>query len=63
MTERERRERNYKRTILNLATAHTKAGEIEKEQRYVMPEDRKKGETNEFLDCYSAAHKKRTGIT
>ena len=43
LTDRERRERNYKKTVLNLATAHTKAAEIEKVQRYVMPEDRKKG--------------------
>ena len=51
LTERERRERNYKKTVLNLATAHTKAAEIEKVQRYVMPEDRKKGKINEFLNC------------
>jgi pre-mRNA-splicing factor ATP-dependent RNA helicase DHX16 len=36
LTDRERRERNYKKTVLNLATAHTKAAEIEKVQRYVL---------------------------
>ena len=46
LTERERRERNYKKTVLNLATGHKKAAEIEKVQRYVMPEDRKKGKNN-----------------
>ena len=43
LTERERRERKYKKRVLELATAHTKAGESEKEIRYKMPEDRKKG--------------------
>ena len=36
LTDRERRERNYKKTVLNLATAHTKAAEIEKVQRYIL---------------------------
>ena len=50
LTERERRERNYKKTVLNLATAHTKAAEIEKVQRYVMPEDRKKGQFDDYVE-------------
>merc|ERR1712008_462045 len=50
LTDRERRERNYKKTVLNLATAHTKAAEIEKVQRYVMPEDRKKGQFDDYVE-------------
>ena len=36
LTDEERREQNYKKTVLNQATAHTKADEIEKVQRYVL---------------------------
>ena len=49
LTDRERQEWNYKKSVLNLATAHNKAAEIEKVQRYVMPEDRKKGMTLDMI--------------
>ena len=42
LTARERREKDYKRTILDLAKKHEKQSEIEKVQRYHMPDkDRK----------------------
>ena len=50
LTEKEKQERKYKKTVLNLALDHTKASEIEKVQRYVMPEDRKKGETDSYIE-------------
>ena len=53
LTERERRERKYKKRVLELATAHTKAGESEKEIRYKMPEDRKKGKNQGRVLIYT----------
>ena len=53
LTAKEKLERKYKKTVYQLATEHSKAGEIEKVQRYVMPEDRKKG-----LDQYVEADEK-----
>lgn len=41
LSARERQERRYKKTVLDLAEQHGRAAEIEKVQRYVMPEDRK----------------------
>ena len=48
LTERERAERRYKKTVLTLAVEHSKAGEIEKVQRYHMPEDRKDKKEKHF---------------
>jgi pre-mRNA-splicing factor ATP-dependent RNA helicase DHX16 len=51
LTERERKERQFKKTVLELARKHESAGEIEKVQRYHMPQDRKTGKDAE-LDKY-----------
>ncbi|TRY67582.1 hypothetical protein TCAL_05513 [Tigriopus californicus] len=48
LTAREKKERDYKRTVLDLAHKHSKAGEIEKVQRYHMPQDR----SNQDLEAY-----------
>ncbi len=50
LTERERRERKYKKTVLQLAEQHGKAAEIEKVQRYHMPEDRKKKDLESYVE-------------
>ncbi|XP_070581669.1 pre-mRNA-splicing factor ATP-dependent RNA helicase DHX16-like [Ptychodera flava] len=39
LTERERKELSYKKTVLKLAKEHKKSGEAEKEHRYYMPKD------------------------
>ena len=39
LTEKERHDREYKKKILLLAKEHKKAGDIEKAQRYTMPDD------------------------
>lgn len=44
LTERERKEREHKKTILQLAKEHEKARELENVQRYHMPQDLGKGE-------------------
>lgn len=47
LTERERKERKHKKKLLQLAKEHEKARELEKIQRYHMPEDVKKGQADE----------------
>ena len=47
LTEKEKAERRYKKTVLELAVQHSRAGEVEKVQRYHMP-DAKKGKDKEF---------------
>ncbi|XP_023703198.1 pre-mRNA-splicing factor ATP-dependent RNA helicase DHX16-like [Cryptotermes secundus] len=42
LTERERKEREHKKKLLQLAKEHEQARELEKVQRYHMPEDLKK---------------------
>lgn len=52
LTERERHERHYKKRVLDLARQHDKQSEIEKVQRYHMPEDRKSGkETDQYVEA------------
>ncbi|XP_057370593.1 pre-mRNA-splicing factor ATP-dependent RNA helicase DHX16-like [Daphnia carinata] len=41
LTERERKDREYKKKILNLAKEHDKARELELVQRYHMPDDKR----------------------
>ena len=48
LTEKEKAERRYKKKVLELAVQHSKAGEIEKVQRYHMPEDRKDKKDKHF---------------
>lgn len=42
LTEREKREREHKKRLLNLAKEHEQARELEKIRRYHMPQDKKK---------------------
>ena len=51
LTKREREDRRYKEKILNLADAYSKASEIEKVQRYHMPEDRKNIELDQYVEA------------
>ena len=48
LTEREKAERKYKKTVVKLAKDHKNLKEIENVKRYKMPEDRKKGELVRF---------------
>jgi pre-mRNA-splicing factor ATP-dependent RNA helicase DHX16 len=57
LTEREKLERRYKKKILELAKKHDKAGEIEKVQRYHMPQDRKDGKEVRILSFFASDHK------
>lgn len=41
LTEREKKERDYKKKLLNLARDHDRARELERIQRYHMPQDKK----------------------
>lgn len=50
MTEREKREREHKKQLLQIAREHEKAREIEHVQRYRMPQDRKKGEKEDYYE-------------
>ncbi|XP_058825732.1 pre-mRNA-splicing factor ATP-dependent RNA helicase DHX16 [Topomyia yanbarensis] len=50
ITERERRDREYKRNLLQIAKEHEKARELERVQRYHMPKDIKKGEKEEYVE-------------
>uniref|UniRef100_A0A182SZZ8 Helicase ATP-binding domain-containing protein n=1 Tax=Anopheles maculatus TaxID=74869 RepID=A0A182SZZ8_9DIPT len=50
ITERERRDREYKKNLLQIAKEHEKARELERVQRYRMPKDVKKGETEEYVE-------------
>lgn len=47
LTERERKERDHKKKLLQLAKEHEKARELEKVQRYHMPEDARKDKSHE----------------
>ncbi len=51
LTEAERQERRFKKVILELAQQHDKASELEKVQRYHMPQDRKGKETEQFVEA------------
>ena len=42
LTEREKRDREYRRKVLALAKAHSKAGDVEKVDRYYMPKEGEK---------------------
>ena len=44
LTEREKEEKRYRKSILELAKQHDKASEIEKVQRYAMPDEKKKNQ-------------------
>merc|ERR1719323_1515522 len=44
LTEREKYEKKYRKKILELAKEHDKAREIEKVTRYVIPDEKSKGE-------------------
>ena len=44
LTERERQQKSYRKTILQLAEQHDKASEVEKVQRYYMPDEKKKNQ-------------------
>jgi pre-mRNA-splicing factor ATP-dependent RNA helicase DHX16 len=50
ITEKEKRDREYKKQLLDIAKQHDKAREIEKTQRYHMPKDIKKGEKGEYIE-------------
>ncbi|KAJ2953700.1 hypothetical protein O0L34_g1317 [Tuta absoluta] len=50
LTERERKEREHKKTLLKLAKEHEKARELENVQRYRMPQDLGKGEKGEYIE-------------
>ncbi len=50
LTEKEKAERRYKKKVLELAVEHSKAGEIEKVQRYHMP-DAKKGKDHHYVEA------------
>ncbi|GFG40919.1 hypothetical protein Cfor_11095 [Coptotermes formosanus] len=47
LTERERKDREHKKKLLQLAKEHEKARELEKIQRYHMPEDIRKGQADD----------------
>ncbi|GBP12389.1 Pre-mRNA-splicing factor ATP-dependent RNA helicase DHX16 [Eumeta japonica] len=50
LTEREKREREHKKTLLQLAKEHEQARELENVQRYHMPRDLGKGEKGEYIE-------------
>ncbi|KPJ06495.1 hypothetical protein RR48_14234 [Papilio machaon] len=50
LTEKEKKEREHKKTILQLAKEHEKARELENVQRYHMPRDLGKGEKGEYIE-------------
>lgn len=50
LTEKEKRDRDYKKRILDIAKQHEKARELERVQRYHMPKDMKKGEKGEYVE-------------
>lgn len=56
LTKREKEERDYKKQLLTIAKEHEKARELERVQRYHMPQDMKKGEkgssTYQYLCTY-----------
>jgi len=44
LTEREKKEKEYRKKILGLAKEHERARDIEKVQRYAMPDDKSRGD-------------------
>lgn len=50
LTEREREERAYKKKLLSIAKDHEKARDLERVQRYHMPQDVKKGEKYDYVE-------------
>ncbi|CAG0903310.1 unnamed protein product, partial [Cyprideis torosa] len=50
LTEREKRERAYKKKVLQLAKEHEKARELEKSTRYHMPSDVKNSELEKYVE-------------
>ncbi|XP_029727278.2 pre-mRNA-splicing factor ATP-dependent RNA helicase DHX16 [Aedes albopictus] len=50
ITERERQDREYKKSLLQIAKEHEKARELERVQRYHMPKDIKKGDKEEYVE-------------
>lgn len=50
LTEREKRDREHKKHLLQIAKEHEKARELERVQRYRMPENMKKGEKDEYYE-------------
>lgn len=55
LTEREKKDREHKKQLLQIAKEHEKAREIERVQRYKMPQDMKKGEKGnqkKWLGCW-----------
>lgn len=44
MTDREKQDREYKKQLLQIAKEHERARELERVQRYRMPQDMKRGE-------------------
>ncbi|XP_055303004.1 pre-mRNA-splicing factor ATP-dependent RNA helicase DHX16 [Sitodiplosis mosellana] len=50
LTEREKLDRQHKKQLLQIARDHEKARELERVQRYHMPQDRKKGEKEEYYE-------------
>lgn len=49
LTEREKQDREHKRRLLQIAREHEKARELERVQRYRMPQDMKKGEKGKTI--------------
>lgn len=50
LTDRERKEREHKKQLLQIAQEHEKARELERVQRYRMPQDMKKGEKEDYYE-------------
>lgn len=48
LTEREKKDREHKKQLLQIAREHEKARELERVQRYRMPQDMKKGEKEDY---------------
>lgn len=49
LTDREKKDREHKKQLLQIAKEHEKARELERVQRYKMPQDIKKGEKGKSL--------------
>lgn len=50
MTDREKKDREHKKQLLQIAREHEKARELERVQRYRMPQDMKKGEKEDYYE-------------
>ncbi|GAB0089419.1 pre-mRNA-splicing factor ATP-dependent RNA helicase DHX16 [Sergentomyia squamirostris] len=50
LTKKEKEERAYKKQLLQIAKEHEKARELERIQRYHMPQDIKKGDKSEYVE-------------